>query len=65
MHVDAGGFEQTFFHITVVHLFANMEVAEIYSPPRATDMAMNMGLRAGWAFDFTVADNDACAWDFI
>ena len=64
MHIDAGGFGKKFTHIMVKHLLTKMEVAEIYSPPRVTDMARNIGLRAGWAFDITVADNDGRALDF-
>lgn len=32
---------------------ANIQVAEIYSPPRVVDMAKNIGLMAGWSFDLT------------
>ena len=46
------------------HLLAKIEVAEAYNPPRVTDMARRMGLRAGWAFDITVADHDGRLWEF-
>ena len=42
----------------------NMDVAEFYSPPRITDMAVKMGLRAGWSMDITTNDTDGRAWDF-
>ena len=41
-----------------------MEVAEVYSPPRVTRMAEQMGLRAGWALDLTTHDDDGRAWNF-
>ena len=34
-------------------LITNMQVAEIYSPPRVTAMARSMGLRPGWSLGFT------------
>ena len=46
------------------HIFAKMEVAEVYSPPRVTNMARQMGLRAGWALDLTTQDEDGREWDF-
>ena len=63
MHIDAEGFERKFTHTIVKHLFAKIEVAEVYGPPRATDMARKTGLRAGWALDITVADHDGRAWN--
>ena len=45
-------------------LLMNMEVAEVYSPPRVTQMARKMGLRAGWSLDLTTHDSDGRAWDF-
>ena len=33
-----------------------MDVAEVYSPPRVTAMAQKMGLRAGWSSDLTICD---------
>ena len=47
----------------VKHLLAKMEVAEVYSPPRVTEMARKMGLRAGWALDLTMEDHDGRTWD--
>ena len=45
-------------------LIAAMDVAEFYSPPRITEMAAKMGLRAGWSLDLTTNDEDGRAWDF-
>ncbi len=42
-----------------------MDVAEIYSPPRITKAAKEMGLDAGWALDLTEVDpTDGLPWDF-
>ena len=43
---------------------ANMDIAESHSPPRVTQMARSMGLRAGWSVDLTTTDPDGQAWDF-
>lgn len=45
-------------------LIANMDVAEFYSPPRVTELARRMGLKAGWSVDLTTTDSDGRAWDF-
>ena len=44
-------------------LLMKMEVAEVYSPPRATRMAEAVGLRAGWALDLTTYDDDGRPWE--
>ena len=36
---------------------------EIYSPPRATEVAESIGLRPGWALDLTVKRDDGTPWD--
>ena len=41
-----------------------MDVAEICSPPRVTDMAARMELEAGWSFDLTTTDENGIPWDF-
>ena len=41
-----------------------MDVAEVYSPPRIADMAKKMGLRAGWSLDLTTCDESGKPWDF-
>ncbi len=42
-----------------------MEVAEIYSPPRITKMANQLGMSGGWALDLTEIDEeDGKPWDF-
>ena len=45
-------------------LLMNIDVAEVYSPPRVTQMARKMGLRACWSLDLTTTDADGRAWDF-
>ena len=45
-------------------LIANMQMADIYSPPRVTQVAREIGLRAGWSLDLTTPDADGKAWDF-
>ena len=41
-----------------------MDVAEVYSPPRRAEMASRMGLRPGWSLDFTTCDEQGRPWDF-
>ena len=50
--------EQQFAQTMLNHLLAEIEMGEIYSPPRVTDMVRRMGLRAGWALDITTRDKD-------
>ena len=45
-------------------LINNMQVAEVYSPPRVVAMANRMGLRGGWSLDFIATDVDGLPWDF-
>lgn len=45
-------------------LIGNMQVAEIYSPPRVAKMAKDLGPRAGWSLDLTTQDEDGRYWDF-
>ena len=45
-------------------MFEQMEVAEVYSPPRVAKMAKQMGLRAGWSLDLTTRDENGRPWDF-
>ena len=45
-------------------LLEQMDVAEVYSPPRAAKMAETMGLRAGWSLDLTTCDEAGRPWDF-
>ena len=42
-------------------IIAGKDVAEVYSPPRATQMAREMGLQAGWSLDFTTNHTDGRA----
>ncbi len=43
----------------------DMDAAEMYSPPRITEMAEKLGMRPGWALDLTVTDpEDGLPWDF-
>lgn len=42
-----------------------MDIAEIYSPPRISEMANKMNLQGGWALDLTTIDeHDGKPWDF-
>ena len=42
-----------------------IDVAEVYSPPRITEVANKMGMKPGWALDLTEVDpDDGMAWDF-
>ena len=40
-----------------------MQVAEIYSPPRVVEMANKMGMRGCWSLDLTTCDTDGQPWD--
>ncbi len=41
------------------------DVSEVYSPPRVSETAGEMGLRPGWALDLTTTDpDDGRPWDF-
>ena len=42
----------------------NIDVAEIYSPPRVATMAGQMGFAAGWSLDLTTVDENGRFWDF-
>ena len=42
---------------------AQNDVSEIYSPPRVTSVAEATGLRAGWALDLTVNQDDGTPLD--
>ena len=56
--------EQRLTQTMCKHLLAMMEVAEVYSPPRVTEMARRMGLRVGWALDITTQGYDGRDLDF-
>ena len=45
-------------------LIGKIEMVEVYSPPRVTEVARTMGLKAGWSLDITTRDSDGKAWDF-
>ena len=45
-------------------LTEQMQVAEVYSPPRVAEMANQMGMRGGWSLDLTTCDTDGMPWDF-
>ena len=61
---DTGNLGQQLTHTMFQKLLAKIEVSEVYSPPRVTEMATSMGLRAGWALDITTTDQDGREWDF-
>ena len=41
-----------------------MQVAEVYSPPRMTKVARQLGMKAGFALDLTNTDEEGNQWDF-
>ena len=41
-----------------------IQVAEVYSPPRVVEVATSMGLRGGWSLDLTTQDELGNPWDF-
>ena len=41
-----------------------MEVVEVYSPPRIVEMVWKMGLRVGWGLDLITYDEEGRPWDF-
>ena len=48
-----------------INEYSSMDVAEVYSPPRITEMARKLGMRPGWALDLTATDeDDGTHWDF-
>ena len=60
---NPGGLGQQLTTTMFQNLLAKIEVAEVYSPPRVTDMARKMGLRGSWALDVTVEDHNERSWD--
>ena len=53
-------------HMEVVRakLGCQVDVAEVYSPPRVCAMAEEMGIRPGFSLDFTSPRADGMKWDF-
>lgn len=47
-----------------VNTVKDMDVAEVYSPPRIAEMVTRMGLRGGWSLDLTTQDDEGHGWDF-
>ena len=45
-------------------LLNQLDVVEVYSPPRVAAMARRMGMRQGWSLDLTTCDKDGRAWGF-
>ena len=41
-----------------------IDVAEVYSPPRVVEFAKEMGLKCGWSLDITGRDTDGKPWNF-
>lgn len=54
------GLETVLLHMTL----SSMDIAEVYSPVRVTEMAKKFGLREGWALHLTTRDHDGKPWDF-
>lgn len=40
------------------------DVAEVFSPPRVSDAALQLGMRPGYSRDLTVPGPDGKVWDF-
>ena len=40
-------------------------MSEVYSPPRVTEVAEATGLKAGWALDLTVNQDNGEPWDLF
>ena len=52
-------------HTQMMKLVAeDIDVAEIYSPPRVAARAKLWGLKGGWSLDLTTKDRDGKRWDF-
>ena len=45
-------------------LEGNMDVGELFSPPRVNQVANKFQLRPGWSLDLTTVDEDGRPWDF-
>ena len=43
---------------------ANVDIAEVYSPPRVVPVARQMGLIGGSSLDITTTDDNGEPWDF-
>ena len=43
---------------------SEIDVSEIYSPPRVAKMARKMVMMPGWPFDIATVDEKAVPWDF-
>ena len=49
----------------VMHLMLkDMDVAEVYSPPRVVEVTKAMGLRGCWSLGFIIRDENGRAWGF-
>ena len=42
----------------------NTDCAEVYSPPRITEVASRMRMKRAWALDLTTLDEQGSPWDF-
>ena len=51
-------------YLMVKMLMNQMQVAEVYSPPRVVETANKMGMRGGWSLDLITCDTDGLPWDF-
>ena len=48
----------------LAHILKGHDITELYSPPRVTEMAVRIGLSAGFAMDLTTVDDQGRPWDF-
>ena len=51
-------------HTMLGMLAKQIQVAEVYNPPRVVEVAKSMGLRGGWSLDLTTHDEHGHPWDF-
>ena len=51
--------------ITMMKMFiGKIEMVEVYSPPRVTEVVRKMGIKVDWSFDITNHDSDGKMWKF-
>ena len=63
MQINDDGLGAMLNNIMAKSMMEEMDVVEVYSPPRVVAMAKRMGLRAGWSLDLTTTDENGDAWD--
>ena len=65
MRQQQNGAKQIQLTLTMKEMIVKeMDVAEVYGPPRIVEMAHKMGLRAGWGLGLTTCGEHGRPWDF-